>query len=237
MPYIARPDEETIKRVRNALLAIALRHADTGEDAFMRFPRSTLYTLTGLDLRKEDFNASVRFLAEETEAVREMKGTGSRADVALDLIVDEVGEWETVLYEDFPDDEPEPEDVAALVGPVSPDPIPTDLLIRRRPRARVVHDPEAPRKCAKCEETKPTTDFGRRSSDPQHPDYLRFQSYCKPCVTVQQRTYAYADPRRQRPERWKEDVEANRSRPTNGREGARHPNAVPYHGYFKQFTP
>lgn len=236
MPYIAEPDEETIRKVRNALLAVALRHADTGEDAFMRLPRTKLYDLTGLDVRREDFYAAVRFLAEETDAVREMTGTGRRADVALDRIVDEVGEWETVLYDDFPDDEPEPEQVAALIGGVSPEPIPTDLLIKRKPRTPVVHDPEAPRKCARCGETKPTTEFGRRSADPEHPDHHRFQSYCRACATAHHRSYAYNDPRRQRPERWKEDVEDNKGRPTNGRTGGRHPNAAPYHGYFKQFT-
>lgn len=228
MPYMPDPDEETIRQVRNGLLAVASRPSDTGLDAFVRVPRSKLHGLVAPDVRREDFYEAIRRLAEETEAVREAVGTGRRADVVLDKIVDEVGEWESVLYDDFPDDEPEPEQVVALLGLDVSDPLPADLLVRRKPRTPIVHDPAVPRTCAKCEETKPTAEFGRRSADPTHPDYLRFQSYCTACARDSKRTWAVenGDPRSQRQERW--GGKSGRVRP-----GGRHPHN-PSHRY--QFT-
>ncbi|MFQ1002539.1 hypothetical protein [Modestobacter sp. SSW1-42] len=224
MPYISDPDEDTIRQVRNDLLTIALRHSDTGDDAFIRVPRSTLYTMTGSTVRREDWNESIRRLTEETDAVREATGTGRRADVILDKIVDEVGAWEDVLIDDFPDSEPEPEDVTALLGVDVSEPIPTDVLIRRKPRTPLAHDPVAPRKCAKCGEVKEPKEFGRRSADPDLPGYSQFQSYCRACSTARHRDAGYGDDRKQRRERWTED--ARRSRP-----GGRHENSVAL-GYY-----
>jgi hypothetical protein len=232
MPYISDPDEATVTRVRNALLAVALRHADSGLDAFVRIPRFKLHQLAAPDVRKEDFYEAVRRLAEESDAVREATGTGRRADVLLDRIVDEVGEWEEFLYEDFPEDTPEPEELAAWLAGFGLDtssPIPTDLLVKRTVRPPIVHDPDVPRRCAKCEETKPTTEFGRRSADRDHPGYLQFQSYCKGCTRKGKRQWAAdnGDRRTSRPERY------GTGRTGRIRPGGRHPNN-PTHRY--QFT-
>lgn len=225
MPYLADPDEETVRTVRDRLLSFALRPGDSGLDAFYRVPRSKLHQLVAPEIRREDFYEAVRRLAEETDAVREATGTGRRADVVLDRIVDEVGEWETVLYADFPDDEPEPEDLLPLLDGLDvTTPIPDDLLVRRTPRPPVVHDPEVPRQCAKCGETKPTTAFGRRSADPDLPGYHQFQSYCASCTRESKRQWAAdnGDRRTQRPERW---VQGKYARP-----GGRRPRttSTPY---------
>ncbi len=107
MPYISDPDQETVANVRDRLLAVAVRHADTGDDPFMRIPRTKLHALAAPHLRREDFYESIRRLAVETDAIKEATGTGRRADVILDRVVldGEGGKWETVLYEVFPDDE------------------------------------------------------------------------------------------------------------------------------------
>lgn len=225
MPYIADPDEATTEKVRNALLAVALRHADSGTDAFIRVPRSTLHQLAAPDVRREDFYEVVRRLAEESEAVQEATGTGRRADVVLHRIVDEVGEWEAFLYDAFPDDTPEPEELTAWLTGLGYDvssPVPTDALIRRKPRPPVVHDPDVPRRCAKCGETKETKHFGRRSADPDLPGYQQFQSYCLPCTKAGKAAWAArnGDRRTQRPERW--------SNSGSARPGGRHPNNPTY---------
>ncbi len=84
----------------------------------------------------------------------------------------------------------------------------------------MAHDPDVPRKCAKCGETKETKHFGRRSADPEHPDYNRFQSYCVTCTREVKRTWAakHGDSREQRPERW---VQGKYSRP-----GGRRPRSA-----------
>ena len=185
MPYIADPDDATVHAVALCLLAVAIRPADTGDDAFIRLPRAKLHELAAPEIRREDFYEAVRRLTEETDAIREATGTGKRPDVILDRVVDEVGEWETVLYDEFPDDDPEPEQVADLLTTVHgfdvTTPLPDDLLVRRRRREPVVHDEAQPRRCARCGETKATEHFLRRSSDPQDREYRRFQSYCKDC--------------------------------------------------------
>ncbi len=229
MPYLADPDEETVRSVRDRLLAFALRPGDSGLDPFYRVPRAKLHQLVAADLRKEDFYEAIRRLAEETDAVSEATGTGRRADVVLDRIVDEVNEWETVLYDDFPEDTPEPEEVAALVAAYDvTTPIPADLLVRRTARPPVVHDPDVPRTCAKCKEVKETKHFGRRSADPDLPGFHQFQSYCIACTRESKRQWAAdnGDRREQRPERW--GGRSGRQRP-----GGRHPNN-PTHRY--QFT-
>lgn len=223
MPYQPEPDQAMIESVRNALLAVACRHADSGADPFIRIPRAALHAMTLPDLRREDFYECIRLLADETEAVREATGTGRRADVVLDRVVDEVGEWETVLYTAFPDDEPEPEQVTEYLTGLGLDvtsPVPTDLLIRRTARPPVVHDPDVPRVCAACKETKTTDNFGRRSADPSLPGYQQFQSYCNDCTRTKKREWAAAhgDYRTQRPERW------GTGRTGRIRPGGRHPN-------------
>lgn len=232
MPYDPDPDPATIESVRNALLAVACRHADSGADDFIRLPRAALHAMTLPELRREDFYECIRRLADETEAVREAVGTGRRADVVLDRIVDEVGEWESLIYEDFPEDTPEPEQVTAYLAGLGLDvtsPIPTDLLIRRTPRPSVVHDPAVPRVCASCNETKETTHFGRRSADPSLPGYQQFQSYCDACAKTKKRDWAAAhgDQRTQRPERW------GTGKTGLVRPGGRHPN---YPSTSYQFT-
>ncbi len=221
MPYDPDPDQATIESVRNALLAVACRHADSGADPFIRIPRAALHAMTLPDLRREDFYECIRRLADETEAVREATGTGRRADVVLDRVVDEVGEWETVLYTVFPDDEPEQvTEYLTGLGMDVTSPVPTDLLIRRTPRPSIVHDPDVPRVCASCNETKETSHFKRRSADPEHPAYQQFQSYCDVCTKTKKREWAaaYGDRRTQRPERW------GTGRTGKVRPGGRHPN-------------
>lgn len=237
MPYVADPDEATVNDVGRRLLAVLLRFPE--ETDGIRIQRSTLHQIAHPELRKEDFNESIRRLAEQSYSIAEATGTGKRADVVLLPTDEDVDGWEFLFYDDFPDDFTL-EDVARLLTDVHGldvvTPLSEDLLIKRKQREPIKHDPDVPRVCARCKETKETTEFARRSSNPDDRDYHRFQSYCTSCTRQAVRDGGYADTRTQRPERWKEHDGSSTHR-SNGRPGGRKPNAVPWHGYLQQFTP
>jgi len=154
MPYIANPDATQVAQITRAIMAYALR--PTGLDVevdYIRIPRARLYediAPTMIGLRREDFNVVIRQIAEETDALEEAIGTRKRNDVVLSRMDQLVDDWEPLLYDDFPESEPEPEDVAKLLTDHGIDvttPIPDGLLIFAKEREPVAHDPAALRTC------------------------------------------------------------------------------------------
>ncbi|RBY85743.1 hypothetical protein [Blastococcus sp. TF02A-30] len=225
MPYIADPDEATVADVGRRLLAVFLRPS---EAETIRIPRSKLHEIAAPDLRKEDFYEAIRRLAEQTHSVAEATGTGRRADVVLTRTNEDVGGWEFLFYDDFPDDFGLGEVVSLLTDAHGLDvstPLPDDLLVARKQREPIKHDPDVPRTCGKCGETKETSHFLRRSSDPADRDYHRFQSYCRECNAAYQKDNRPYDAR-VRMDRW------GTGRTGRIRPGGRHPNNPTYRYQF-----
>lgn len=225
MPYIADPDEATVHDVGRRLLALVLRPT---EAETLRIPRKALHEALAPEMRREDFYECIRRLAEETSAVTERTGTGRRADVVLERTDEDVDGYEFLFYEDFPDDFTL-EDVVPLLTEVHgldvSSAFPEDILVERKQREAIKHDPDVPRRCAKCGETKETSHFLRRSSDPSDRDFHRFQSYCKACSAGYQRDNRPYDDR-VRMDRW------GTGRTGRTRPGGRHPNNPPYRYAF-----
>lgn len=184
MPYIPALDEDTVAAVGKFLCSVTLRPRETNHDEdVLRLDRKSLWATFRDEIpvtRREDFYAALRDLAmgDLDDAVKIIDGPARKVHLLLSCYVDD---FEPLFYDDVDeiDDDVCREILAAQGYDVASLLLDADRIMPRQP---VRHDPDVPRCCSRCKETKPTTEFGRRAPEGE-PGYFRFQALCIDCKT------------------------------------------------------
>lgn len=197
MPYMPRLSPETVHAVGRYLVSVAVRPRETEtDDAVVRIDRKTLWDQYGAAspvARFEDFYEALRLIADETDGLQIVDGSARRVNIILSC---DAEEWEELFYEDYPYDDIDHDEVREYLAAQHYDvTTPTPDAHRVMPRARNTfkHDPDVPRTCTRCEQTKPTDQFYRRGREGS-PLYHRFGSVCRDCLVVCTRDYRRKNP-------------------------------------------